>query len=50
MSLHIFRDKWERKPLITNFERVQHPRRRLEDDPEMMDVMQRLKEGKSALP
>jgi hypothetical protein len=50
MFLHIYRDKYERKPKINTSGRVQHPRVRLEDEPVLLDVLDILKANDWKLP
>lgn len=44
-ALHIFRDRYERKPPVVVPWLTRHPRRRLEDDPNAMD-MRKFLDGK----
>jgi hypothetical protein len=50
MSVHIYRDKYERKPKINTSGKVQHPRLRLEDGPVLLDVRDKLKANNWKLP
>jgi hypothetical protein len=50
MSLHIYRDKYERKPKIDKSRGMQHPRTRLEDEIVLLDVMEILKANDWKLP
>jgi hypothetical protein len=50
MSLHIYRDRYERKPKVNISGRIQHPRVRLEDEPVLLDTLEILKANDWKLP
>ena len=50
MSLHIYRDRYERKPKVNSSGRIQHPRARLEDEPVLLDALDLLKANDWKLP
>ncbi|KAH8676526.1 hypothetical protein BGZ60DRAFT_402789 [Tricladium varicosporioides] len=41
MSLHIFRDKYERKPKVNTSRKTQQPKLRMEDDPFTLSIVER---------
>jgi hypothetical protein len=50
MSLHIYRDRYERKLKTDTPGRTQHPRTRLEDEPVLLDTLEILKANNWKLP